>query len=56
MRLTNDQKNVDEKAERDAMALLVAVICAFTLLGAVIGFIGGYSACKVATAEQVQID
>ena len=56
MCLTNEQKKIDEKTERDAMALLVVVICAFTLLGAVIGFIGGYSACKVATAEQVQVD
>ena len=56
MCLTNEQKIIDEKAEHDAMALMVVVICAFTLLGAVIGFIGGYSTCKAATAEQVKID
>ena len=39
MCLTNDQKMIDEKAEHDAMALLITIICAFALLGAVIGFI-----------------
>jgi len=57
MCLTNEQKIVDEKTERDAMCMFIAVACAFTLFGAIVGFIGGYAAkSAVDKAAQVQID
>ena len=57
MCLTNEQKIIDEKTERDAMCMFIAVACAFTLFGAIIGFIGGYAAkSAVDKAAQVQID
>ena len=57
MCLTNEQKIVDEKTERDARCAFIAVACAFTLFGAIVGFIGGYSVkSAVDKAAQVQID
>ena len=57
MCLTNEQKIVDEKSERDAMCAFIAVACAFTLFGAIVGFIGGYSVkSAVDKAAQVQVD
>lgn len=57
MCLQDDQKIIDEKTERDAMCAFIAVACAFTLFGAIVGFIGGYAAkSAVYKAAQVQVD
>ena len=57
MCLQDNEEVVDEKMERDAMCAFIAVACAFTLFGAIVGFIGGYAAkSAVYKAAQVQID
>lgn len=52
MCLTNDQieEYVDTDDDRSVFVLVALV---YLLFGAVIGFIGGYSVCKVATAQTV---
>lgn len=57
MCLQDNEKIIDEKTERDAMCVFIAVACAFTMFGAIVGFIGGYSVkSAVDKSAQVQVD